>query len=87
MRGAVGEANGGEFGACAVVGIAHASQFSGVATFSSAVIVGMRWKDWNPHITLTKRARSSSPKCVMSVPERYDRPRRRGFQPAINIRR
>jgi hypothetical protein len=32
----------------AVEGIAHApASSSGVATFSSAVIVGIRWKDWN----------------------------------------
>ena len=43
---------------------------SGTATFSSAVMVGIRWKIWNtmPTRPRRKRASASSPMRVMSVP-------------------
>ena len=62
---------------------------SGTATFSSAVMVGMRWKDWKTMPTLRPRKRASA--SSSSVPR--SRPRRRRVpvsgrsSPAITISR
>ncbi len=60
---------------------------SGTATFSSAVMVGIRWKDWNtmPTRPRRKRASASSPIRVMSVPAIATRPAVGFSSPAATI--
>ena len=57
---------------------------AGVATFSSAVIVGMRWKDWNttPILPRRKRASASSSSAVRSWPSARNPSARGALQPA-----
>ena len=54
---------------------------SGTATFSSAVMVGMRWKDWNtmPILRPRKRASASSLELPSASPGDHDRA---GIRPA-----
>ena len=56
---------------------------SGAATFSSAVMLGSRWKDWNTSDTRPRRsrARPSSSSAARSSPSRRTRPLRRPLQP------
>ena len=44
----------------ALVRVGMPASSSGTATFSSAVMVGMRWKDWNTMPTLRPRKRASA---------------------------
>ena len=48
----------------------------GTRTFSSAVRVGIRWKNWKtmPTFSPRRRAKASSPRAVMSAPSRRTRP-------------
>ena len=61
---------------------------SGVATFSIAVIVGIRWKDWKttPMWSRRKRASASSPIAVRSWPSTVTRPAVAASSPPISIR-
>ncbi len=43
----------------ALEGIGTSASSSGTATFSSAVMVGIRWKDWNTMPTLPRRKRAA----------------------------
>ena len=61
---------------------------SGVATFSSAVIVGIRWKDWKttPICSRRNRASASSFIAVRSRPSAVTRPELARSSPPISMR-